>query len=146
MKTGTVVLIGLAGLFAFHILGLGVAGAAAQVVFDGVQVVTPLNYLLTFTIQNVSNTSLQFKGMDGVVTLNGNNVGNVSSFPAAPITIPGPGQQKVNISLDLSALSLAADVMSFIQSPGNTLNFEVQGNLNVSSAIIPFDVTQQITV
>jgi hypothetical protein len=146
MKTGTVVLLAVAGLFAYHILGLGVAGGVAQLVFQGITANGPLNFTLNFIVQNVSNTTINFNSMAGTVTINGNNVGNVSSFPAVPVPIPGNSQQPVNVNLDLSVLGLVGEIATLLQTPGTTLNFEVKGNLNANAVIIPFDVTQQISI
>jgi hypothetical protein len=146
MKTLNVILFAGAGLLAYHLLGLGVAGNTAQIVFDGITVNSPLNYTLSFLIQNVSNTTLNFEGIIGVVTLNGNSVGNVSNIPSAPIPIPGPGQQRINLTLDLSVLGTLSAALSEINNPGQTLNFEVKGTANINTLVLPFDVTQSVTV
>jgi hypothetical protein len=146
MKALNVVLLVGGGLLAAHLLGLGVAGNTAQIVFDGITVNNPLNYTLSFLIQNVSNTTLNFNSLAGAVTLNDNPVGNVSSFPPQPVPIPGNSQTKVNVILDLSVLGTLSQALSEINNPGQTLNFEVKGNANVNSLVLPFDVTQSVTV
>ncbi len=141
----TVVLVG-GGLLVYHLLGLGVAGNTAQIVFDGIQVNNPLNYTLSFLIQNVSNTQLNFKGIIGAVSLNGDPVGNISSIPLNGIPIPGPGQQRISVNLDLSVLGTLSAALSEINTPGQDLNFEVKGTANINTLVLPFDLTQTVTV
>ena len=144
MKTGTVLLLAAGGLIAFHFLGLGVAGNTFQIVFAGVTPNNVFNYTLAFNVQNVSNTLVNLNSLAGTVFLNGQQVGSVSTF--IPQGIPGNSQTPVNLTLDLSAFGLGTAVYQLVNTSGSQMNFEVKGNMNVNGMVLPFDVTQSITL
>jgi LEA14-like dessication related protein len=144
MKLGTVALIATIGAGAIYLSNLGIAANTTTIIFSGVQIKSITDFMLSFMIQNVSNATIQFNSMTGMVSVNGSQLGNISTFQA--VTIPGNSQQQVNIEFQPSLLSIPGTVMSFIQSPGSTLDFNIQGNANVNSLVLPFNLDQTITI
>lgn len=144
MKTGTVVLLGLAGLVLYEFQQLGTAVATVQFVFNGVQPKGLLKYTIQILVQNVSNATCQVNAMTGVVSINDNPVGNISDFQ--PVTVPGRGQQIVNIDLTVSVVELPSAVIDLLNNSGGNLAFNVTGNANVNGLILPFSLDKSISV
>lgn len=144
MKTGTVLLLAGLGLAAYEFQQLGTAAQTVQFQFAGVQINGPTNYNVQILIQNISNIACTVNAMSGTISLNGVQIGNISDFN--PVTIGARAQQIVNVVLNPSILSLPIAIQNLINHPGNSLDFEVNGNANVNGLILPFDLTQSITV
>lgn len=144
MKIGNLLLLAGGGFLLWQVIQTGVGVNTVQIVFNGVQPQGALNYTLTFLIQNVSNASATLNALTGAVYINGNLVGNLSNF--TPVAIPATSQQSVNVNLQLSVLGSASEVVQQLQSSGQTLNFEVKGNANVGGLVIPFDLTNAVTI
>lgn len=144
MKTGTALLIGAAALVAYEFQQLGTAAQTVQFQFSGVQINSVTSYNIQILIQNISNISCTVNAMTGTITLNGTQIGNISDFQ--PVTIGARAQQIVNVVLNPNILALPIAVQQLVNNPSGTLNFEVNGNANVNGLILPFDLTQSITV
>ena len=147
MKTGTVLLLGGLAVGAYYLSQLGVAANTVNIVFNGATPASLTQWQLQVVVQNVSNAAVNLNALSGNVMLNGNNVGNVSYFPTAPAQIAPTSQQVLNLQLNLNLLSLPTAIQNLIQSPaGNTLNFEIVGNANINSLVLPFDVKYPVTM
>ena len=144
MKPTMIALIAVGGYFAWKALGLGTAAATLNIVFAGVQMNSVTNYTLNFNIQNVTNTLINLNSLAGTVYLNGTNVGNVSTF--TPVGIAANDQTSINLTMDLSIFGIGTAIYNLVNTSGSVLNFEVKGNMNVSSLVLPFDVTNSVTI
>jgi LEA14-like dessication related protein len=144
MKIGNALLIA-GGLFlGYNLLQLVSAGSNVQVVFNGVTMNSPLSYTLDFLIQNVTNATVKLNALTGTVSINGTQVGNLSDFQ--PVTIGPTSQQDIKMNLSLSPLGLAGSVAQLLTQTGQTLNFVVDGALNVDGIVFPFNVTNTLTI
>lgn len=146
MKTGTLLLLAGAGLALYYGVNLGIAANTVQIVFQGITMPSAFNFKFTFMIQNVSNQVLNFNSMAGTVSINYNMVGNISYFPGVPIAIQPNSQQQVDIAFQLSLVGLAGEIIAAINTPASTLNFVASGNMNVNNLVLPFSVSQSLTV
>lgn len=144
MKTGNLLLLGGAGLIIYYLSQLGVAGKTVQFVFKGVSFLSATKLQIQLMVQNVSNANITLNALTGDVTINGNELGSASTF--TPVDIPGASQQQINLILDISILSLPSTIINLINQAGNTLNFQVTGNANINSLVVPFSVQQAITI
>ena len=144
MKTSTVLLLGGLAVVGYELIQLGTAGATLQIVFNSVNPQGLLNYNLGFLIQNISNAAINFNGLTGNVTINGNPVGVVSDFN--PVVIAPVSQQQINVMLGLQLLQLPSAVTDLINNSDGNLSFEVKGNMNVDKLVLPFDVSYSFTV
>lgn len=145
MKTGTVIAIGLGAAAVWYYSQLGVAAAVVQVVFSGVTIRSLTDYTLNFMIQNVSNATIELNSMTGVVSVNGNPLGNVSEFKL--VQVPPNSQAPMNIDFEVSLLSLPGDIEDIVnnKSGNNNLDFKVVGNMNVNNLVLPLTVEQTVT-
>lgn len=144
MKTGTILLIGGAALAAYYFEQLGVAGATVQILFDGVQIKSLTKFTAQFRIQNVSNASVIVRALTGDITLNGSEVGNISMFDE--YDIPATGQKVISVDFTPNLLALPQTVINAINNSGGNLNFQVTGNMNVNTLVLPFSLQEGITV
>ena len=152
MKTGNVLLIGGLAAAVWYFGGLGIAGSTVQFVFQNVIPLSLTNFQIQILVQNISNAEVDLNAMSGQVFLNGNAIGNVSYFPSVPTTILPTSQQLVTFSLDISILNLGPAIAQIItaftsQTQGSgTMNFEIKGNANINKLVIPFDLTNTISL
>lgn len=84
--------------------------------------------------------------MVGNVTINGNNLGNLSSF--IQVTVPANSQRPVVLHFSPSLLSLPADIKNLIDAGSATYTVEATGYINVTGipAPISFDETDTFTI
>lgn len=144
MKTGSVVLLAVAGLALYSFAQLGTASNTAQLIFSGVTVNSPTSFTLHFVVQNISNATVKFNGLTGTVSVNGTVVGNLSTFSA--VTIQPVSQQNLNVSFQPSLLGVASQVADMIRTGNQTLDFSIEGNYNIDSFVLPFSVQNSVTV
>lgn len=150
MKGSTVALIAVGGLIALSYFNLGVTGATMQVVLQNVQFNSLTDWVITLYVQNVSNSAIQVNSLNGTVSVNGTNIGNVSDFSGS-VQVPANSQTAVNVHFSPSLLSIPGIVATFVQGiisgnpTGETLNFEVQGFVNVNGNVIPYDEKKTVT-
>lgn len=144
MKTGTLLVVGAIAFLGYEFLQLNTAGNTLQVVFQGVQVNGPLNYTLNLIVQNVSNATLALNSLAADVTINGNDLGNVSNFTA--ITIQPNSQTPVNVTLQPSILSIPGTVQALLANPTGSFDFKITGNMNVNSLVLPLNVEKVINI
>jgi LEA14-like dessication related protein len=144
MKTGTVLLIGAAALAAYEFQQLGTAAQTVQFQFAGVNATGLTTYNVQLLIQNISNISCTVNAMSGIITMEGNQIGNISDFQ--PVTIGARAQQIVNVIVNPNLLSLPFAVQQLINNPGGSVDFEVNGNANVNGLILPFDLTKTVAL
>lgn len=144
MKTTDIlILLGLGGLV-YYFAQLNTAAGTANFVLGVPSFITPTKINIPINVQNVSNATINLKALTANVTINGNSIGAASTF--TPVTIQPTSQQLINLTLDLSILSLPSTILSLINQTGNTYNFAVNGNANVDSLVIPFNLTQTVTI
>lgn len=147
MKAGTLVLIVAAAGAAYYFEQLGVAGQTIQINFAGVTFKSITKLSLLFNIQNVSNAPVFVKALTADVTVNGDSIGSISAFPTGTEgNIPATGQKQMAFDLDISIISLPGAVRDIINNSSGQLNFEVIGNANVNSLVLPFDLTKTVSV
>jgi hypothetical protein len=146
MKTGTaLILIGVGGFVLYEVTKLKSAANTVQIIFQGIQPQGPLDYNLQFLIQNVSNTAAQLNALSGTVSINNNVVGNLSNF--TPTEIPATSQQVINIDFKPSLIGLSSEIVQLVtQGAGQTLNFAVNGSMNVNGLLLPFNVNNSVTL
>ena len=140
MKTGTVLLLGAAGLAVYYFEQLGVAGNTVQFVLNGISVKSLSDFQVQILVQNVSNASVRLAALSADITLNGMDIGNASFFPAQPQMIPGTSQQIVNIDVTPSILSLPGAIQNLLANPGGSYDVAVKGNANINSLVLPFSI------
>lgn len=147
MKGNTLLFIGL-GVAAVYFFGLGQAGNDLQIIFQGVQFHNVNNIQLQFVVQNVSNTAININSMTGVVTVNDNTLGNISTF--TPVSVPANSQAPVNVTLQVSLISLPGALVDLFTNSGGELDFNATGNVNIGglihNIIVPFNLDKTITV
>jgi hypothetical protein len=148
MKTGTVVLLGAAGIAAYYFAQLGVAGATVQFVFNGVQFQTLSQLQIQVIVQNVSNATVSFAAMTADIAVNGSSIGQASYFPTPPTIIQPTSQQIINLNVNLSLLNLPAAIANLVNNvPGSgAYNFTITGNANINSLVVPFTLNKTITI
>lgn len=144
MKTGTIVLIGAAGLAAYYFAQLGTVAKTVQIVMEDIEPQGLLAYDLVFNVQNVSNASVNLNAMTATVFLNGNSLGTVTDFTKT--LVPGTSQVPVKVRFDLSVLNLPSTIMQLIQSSNPALNFQVTGFANINGFVVPFTQDQSLLV
>lgn len=142
MKTGTLVLLGVGGYLLWDITQNAIAVNTVNIVLQGVQVNSITDYVVTLTVQNVSNISATVNSMTGNILINGNQLASISNFTAT--TVPANGQINIPVTVQPSLLSLPGDIANIIQNGMNTLNFTVVGNVNVNGLVLPFTLTQAV--
>jgi hypothetical protein len=144
MKTSTV-LFGAAGLYLlWYISNLGTAANTIAIVFKTVILNSPLNYTVVLTVQNVSNVSAVIKSMTGELSLDSNAIASLSDFSER--IVPPNGQIDIPVTVNLSLIDLPGAIQNIVTSGANELNFNVSGNVNLSSLILPFNLDKTITV
>lgn len=144
MKTGTIVLIGAAGLAAYYFAQLGTVAKTVQIVFTGIRPQGLLAYDLEFNVQNVSNGSVSLNAMTATVFLNGNQIGTVNDF--TKYQVPGTSQTPVKVRFDLSLMNLPSTILQLIQSGNPQLSFQVTGYANISGFVVPFTQSDALAV
>lgn len=138
MKTGTLLLVAGGVYLAYRAYELAEGTGTMQVVFKGVQVNSPLNYTVVLTAQNISNSPISVNSMTGNILLNGEQFASISDF--TPVSVPANGQVDIPINVAPSLLSLPGDLQQLLQNGGQTLDFTVQGNINASGFVLPFNL------
>jgi len=147
MKNSTALLLAAGGLALIYGSRVATGVNTVNFVLNGVDLSDITNIKLQFLVQNVSNATGVLNSLSGNITVNGNDLGNISDFN--PVTIPPNSQQPINISLRPDLISLPQTIAALIQQNGsgnNDLNFEVTGNANVNGIVLPFDLTKTINV
>lgn len=147
MKTSTLAL-GVGAVALYYFTQLGVAGATVQFVFNGFQFVSLSQLQIQVLVQNVSNASIQLAAMSGTATINGSNIANVSYFPPTPTIIAATSQQIINFNASLNLLSLPSTIQNLANNtPGSgAYTIGVTGNANINNLIIPFTLTNSVTL
>lgn len=143
MKTSNVLIIGGLAYGAWYLSQLGVATATVRVVFSGVQIRGITDYLITMTIQNVSNVVVNVNSMSGDILLNGNHFASMGAFDRIQVAPNSQANIDVNVSPDL--LSLPGTIRQLIQNGLGTLNFKVVGDVNVNGLVLPFNLDKSVS-
>ena len=142
MKTSTIALLAVGGGALYYFSQLGVAGATVQFVFTGIDLSRFPQLGIQVLVQNVSNATLELDAMSGQASVNGNNLGTVSYFPAQPAQILPRSQQIINFSAGLNLLSLPSTVQNLLNTPGSgPYNFALSGNANINGLVLPVNLT-----
>jgi LEA14-like dessication related protein len=115
-----------------------------EIVFDGISFQSITSYTISIKVQNVSNATLVLNSLTGVVSINGNDLGNVSSFQT--VEVAPNSEQVINIKMDLSLLGIPGLIQNVINSVRGTYTFELKGHANVNNLLLPFDLTNEITI
>jgi LEA14-like dessication related protein len=144
---------GLNVLFLIAAVGVGVialnftkVGDTVQVILKSVTVNSINNWSIVITVQNVTNTSVTVNSLVGTVSVNGAQIGNVSSF--IPVNISGNSQSDITVVFQPSLLTLPNAVITAIQAAtsNNQLQFNVSGNFNLNSLVLPFSLSQNVSI
>lgn len=144
MKAGEWILIGIGAFVVWNLTGLARAANVLQVVFKGVSVSGLTSLKITLTIQNPSNATLQINSMVGTITVNGNELGNISTFNQ--VTVLPNSQQDVIIDLGIGILDLPAVIQNVIQQPLQSYDVSVTGTANVNGIMIPISTNSQFAL
>ena len=111
--------------------------SALNYVISGVQLgwsgITPL-INLTLAVQNVSNQSYILNSFVGTVSVNGNNIGNVSNF--TPTAIPATSQTPYTLNIALSLVGAVSDLINLITNKtGAQQDIVLSGYVNASGIV-----------
>lgn len=111
---------------------------------DGVSFSGFTPYLdITLAIQNPSNTSFTVKDIIANLTVNGNNVGSISSF--VPLEIPEASEVPYPLQIRLNLIGLTQDLITLIQQQsGNAITINLQGYVNASGITAPINLPYKI--
>lgn len=145
MKVGTGILLGVGGLMLWEYFNLGVTGATMQVLLNGVSINSLTDWVVQLLVQNVSNSSLQVNSLNGTISVNGQDIGNVSDFTGT-VTVPPNSQVPVNVHVTPSLISIPGTVMDIIEGGAGNLNFKVTGYANVNTNVLPYSVEKVIAI
>lgn len=143
MKATTVILLASGAYGLYYISQLGLATSTITVVFQGVNFNSLTSLTVNLLVQNITNASVTVNSMTGNLLMNGSQLASLSDFTAR--VIPANGQVTVPINVSLSLLSLPGDIVSLTQLTGQTIDFTVVGNVNVSGLILPINLDNPIT-
>jgi hypothetical protein len=148
MKTSTIALLAVGGGALYYFSQLGVAGATVQFVLGTPQFQSLSQLIIPITVQNVSNAVINLAAMSGQVTINGNSLGNVSYFPPTPTQIAPTSQQIVNFTANINLFSLPSTIQNLVNNVqgSGAYTFVIDGNANINSLVIPFSLTQQVSI
>lgn len=144
MKGTTLILLALGAGAVYYFEQLNTASNSLQVVFQGVRINGPFNYTLNLIAQNVSNATLELNSLAADVTVNGNDLGNISNF--TPVTIGPNSSTAVNVTLAPSVLSIPGTVQALLQNPTGSFDFKVNGNMNINGLVLPLNVEKVIAI
>ena len=134
-----------AGLYALYYYSkLGLAGRDMQVVFKGFSIQGITNYTITLAVQNVSNSLIEVNSLAADVTVNGNSIGNLSTFQKTDI--PANSEVNLNLKLNVSLLGLPSIIADIINNQQGVYTVVVDGNMNVNNIVVPLNVNDQITI
>lgn len=142
MKATTLLLLGALGFGIYEIEQLKTFSNNFQLIFQGVDLLGVLKYRLNFIVQNVTNATVTINSFAADVTINDNDLGNVSTF--TPTTINPNSQQQFSVILQPSLLSLPGTVLSFINNPPSALAFKVIGSMNVDTLVLPVECEKDV--
>jgi LEA14-like dessication related protein len=140
---GWIIILGGGGAL-WYFYHLNKAVDAITFVFKTVNVINPLHYTVVLTVQNVTSISYTVNSLAGTVLANGYQIATISDFN--PVTIPPNAQIDVNIDVQPSLLSLSSAIIAMLNNAtGTNVTFEIKGNANVGSLIMPFDLTNVVS-
>lgn len=147
MKTGNLLLIGVAVLGLLYVSNLNIAGNTLQYVIESFDFTSLTTWHITIMIQNVSNATINVNSMSGTISVGGTQVGNISEFNGT-LVVPPNSQVPIKVTVNPSIIGLSAEIITAIQSQNgqNTLPFVIAGNVNVDGIVVPFNITQNLTV
>ncbi len=93
-------------------------------------------------IQNTSNATFTFNSVAGNITTNGTLVGNISNF--VPVTIGPNSQGELPITIKLSLIGVANDVIDAIQSRNISKKIILDGRVNANGVQVPLNLEYSI--
>lgn len=148
MKAINIILLGALAFLGYQAYELAAGTGTMQVILADVTVQSPLNYLVTLTVQNVSNASITVNSMTGNVLINGGQLASISYLPGAGngTVVPPNGQINIPVTASASLLSLPGDIQQLVQSGGQTVDFTVTGNVNASGFVLPFTLDKTVNL
>lgn len=139
MKSNTILILALVAVVGYWAYTR--YGAASNLLFvpRGINV-SGGGFQVTLGVQNTSNVTLQYNSFAGTLTVNGQNVGNITDFTAQPIIANGESDLVFNITANL--LGLASQVLSQVNSGAVGIQSAViTGNANIGGTQYPVNVT-----
>lgn len=108
----------------------------------GFQGTTP-QVTIQIAIQNPTSSSFTINSIVGNVFLNGQFIGNVSSFQTT--AIPPNGQVTLPVNVLLNVAQVIADVIHIIDgSAGIQAMIEIQATANIDNLAFPLDVSYKL--
>lgn len=122
---------------AVHLLKYYVDGVSANIV-NGYPVIT-----LNIAVQNPSNEQFTIKSVIGVLTANGQPIGNVQSNAEVVIKPASQSDYPINVRVKLEGIVLT--VFNLItQGIGGAQTLGFSGDINASGVVAPVDIVLSI--
>lgn len=146
MKIPGIALLAIGGGIIYYFSQLGVAGATVNFVFNGINFKSLSSLGVTIMVQNVSNATLNLNALSADISLNGDYIGNAAFFPVTPAQIAPTSQMPVELTVNLSLLSLPGTIRDLIEHPTSQFTALVKGNANINNLVIPFSVDQTVSI
>jgi LEA14-like dessication related protein len=129
MSNKNLLLIAAAGLFAYWAYSKYRTVINLQFLPRGIST-GPAGFAVQLGVQNTSNQTLQYNSFAGTLSVNGQNVANVSDFQAVPIQANAETELTINITPNI--VGLISQIFSQIQSGVTGITSAVlQGTANV---------------
>lgn len=110
---------------------------------SSIDVSNPLRPVITLsvTVQNPTSGSLTLDSLAGYFSINGSQTGNVSYFVQTEI-LPN-SQTVIPLQLSVSDISLAADIVNYLNGNGSAITILINATANVNN--IPAPITLSFT-
>lgn len=144
MSLGKTVLVGLGLYSAYYYAKLAFAGSDLQIIFKGFSIQNLSQYKITLTCQNTSNTLIVLNSLSAAVSINGNNLGQLSNFQGG-VNIPPNAQTDVDVFLNISYFSIPSIMTNFIQNLKGTYDIAINGTINANGVVYPINIDNVIS-
>lgn len=90
-------------------------------------------FKVTLDLQNRNNRSLAIQGLDFDLTVDGRRF--ASGVSAMNITLPPLGQTTADVEVTVNGLSLARQLIDWLQTPPDSLRYEISGHLHLQQGL-----------
>ena len=142
METLVVVGVLFAGLYYWNLARTGANIVWANCNFKSIQIgITPV-INASLVAQNTGNATLNINSLAAVVTSNGYQVGNVSSFTVTPI-LPN-SQTEVPITISLQLIGVVSDIINVFNTGVREQELSIDGHANINGIQIPVNVKMKL--
>jgi LEA14-like dessication related protein len=145
MKTSTILILGAVAFVAYNAFETAEFAQTVNIIFGGVDIQNLNSWIVKMYVQNITDKSVVVNSMTGVLSLNGDEVANISSFQQ--VTVLPNSQSEIDVKISPELLSIAGSVVDLVNNTGSQLNFNATGNVNVDGLpILPFNLDKTVTV